>query len=97
MCLGRVDPRDPHLLPADPERVAIHHAIRAAAGEAEVDFGRLGVAVVGADLAGLPSRDGYVAVGNLAKKLLDMVFGVPLLLAFQAEDMHGDGAPANGH
>ena len=77
--------------------VCSRRAHRAAAGEAEVDFGRLGMAVVGADLAGLPARDGYVAVGNLAENLLDVVPGVPLLLAFQAEDMHGDGAPANGH
>src|SRR4249920_392895 len=65
----------------------------AAAGEAEVDFGRLGVAVVGADLPGLPAGDGHVAVGDLAENFLDVMPGVPLLLAFQTEDMHGDGAP----
>ena len=77
--------------------VSVGRPHRAAAGEAEVDFGRLRMAVVGADLAGLPAGHGDVAIGNLAENLLDVVLGVPLLLAFQTEDMHGDGAPANGH
>ena len=55
------------------------------------------MAVVGADLTGLPAGDSHVAIGNLAKNLLDVVLGVPLLLAFQTENMHGAGAPANGH
>ena len=69
----------------------------AAAREAEVDFRRLGMAVVGADLAGLPAGDGDVAVGDLAENFLDMALGIPLLLAFQVEDMHGDNAPADGY
>ena len=66
----------------------------ASAGEAEIDFGSKRMAVIGADLAGFPASHGEVTLGNFAEDLLDMVLGVPLLLAIEAEDVHGDGAPA---
>ena len=49
--------------------------------------------MIGADLAGLPASHGEVALGYFAEDLLDMVLGIPLLFALEAEDMHGDGAP----
>ena len=57
----------------------------AAAGEAEIDFGRVRMAVVGADLAGLPARDGVVAGLaaadiELGQDFLDVLLGIPLLL-----------------
>jgi hypothetical protein len=69
----------------------------AAAGEAEIDFGGIRVAMIGADLAGLPTGDRDVAVGYFAEDFLDVVLGVPLLFAFEAKDVHfarfsgGDG------
>jgi hypothetical protein len=46
------------------------------------------VAVIGADLSRLPAGHGEVAVGDFAEDLLDVVLGVPLLFAFEAEDVH---------
>ena len=53
------------------------------------------MAVIRADLAGLPARYGNVAILNLAQDLLDMTLGVPLLLTFEAEGMHGGALPIN--
>src|SRR3990172_9549103 len=39
-----------------------HRAHLAAAAEAEINFGAMRVAMIGADLAGLPAGDGVVAV-----------------------------------
>jgi hypothetical protein len=46
------------------------------------------MAVVGADLPGLPAGDGDVATADLYENLLDMLFGIPLLLPLQAEHVH---------
>ena len=48
----------------------------------------------GADLAGLPAGDGDVAVGDTAEDLLDVVLRIPLLFAFEAEDVHWPGSQA---
>lgn len=64
-----------------------------AAGKAEIDFGGMRMAVIGADLAGLPASHGEVTLGYFAEDLFNMVLGIPLLFALEAEDMHGDGAP----
>src|SRR6185312_4041663 len=60
----------------------------AATLEAEIDLGRPRMTMIGADLAGLPARDRDVALANLAEDLLDVAFGIPLLLREQIEDMH---------
>ena len=65
----------------------------AAAGEAEVDFGRIGMAMVRADLPGLPARDGVVAGlaaadVELGEDLLDVLLGIPLLLFLDIECVH---------
>jgi hypothetical protein len=52
------------------------------------------MAVIRAGLAGLPTGHRKVAVGNPAEDLLDMASGIPVLLTFKAEGVHGDGAPA---
>ena len=51
------------------------------------------MAVIRADLAGLPASHGEVTLGYFAEDLFNMVLGIPLLLTFEAEDVHGDGAP----
>ena len=66
----------------------LRRAHGAAAGKAEIDFGGVRVAVIGADLAGLPAGDGDVAIRDLAEDFLDVALGIPLLLAFEAEGMH---------
>ena len=48
------------------------------------------MAVIGADLAGLPAGHGDIAIGDLAQDLLDVVLGIPLLFVFQAENVHID-------
>src|SRR5688572_20750667 len=60
----------------------------AAAGKAEINFGRVRVAMIGADLPRLPADDRDVTLGDLAEDLLDMAFGIPLLLALETEYMH---------
>ena len=50
--------------------------------------------MIGTDLSRLPAGDRDVAVGNFAQDFLDVMPGVPLLLTFKAEDVHGHGAPA---
>jgi hypothetical protein len=72
----------------------VRRAHGAAAGKAEIDFGRVRVAVVGADLPGFPAGDGKVAIGDFAQDLLHMVLGIPLLLALEAENMHAARSPA---
>src|SRR4029079_2611271 len=64
-------------------------APRAAAGPAEIDFGCFRMAVIGAYLPRLPAGDGHVAVLHRAEDLLDVMRGIPLLLAGKVEDVHG--------
>ena len=64
----------------------------ASAGKAEVDFGGMRMTMIGADLAGLPASQGEVTLGYFAEDLFNMVLGIPLLFALEAEDMHSDGA-----
>jgi hypothetical protein len=64
-------------------------AHRAAAGPAEIDFRRVRMAMVGADLTRLPAGDGHVTALNGAENLLDVMRGIPLLLAGEIEDVHG--------
>src|SRR5207244_2223876 len=83
----------------DAER-ARHHVDRlagqahlAATGETEIDFGRERMAVVGADLAGLPARHGVVAGlaaadVELGENFLDVLLGVPLLFLVDIEGVH---------
>src|SRR5437868_743427 len=65
----------------------------AATGEAEIDFGAVRVAVVRADLAGLPTRDGVIAHLaaadlELGENFLDVLLGIPLLLLADIEHLH---------
>src|ERR1039457_7526479 len=66
----------------------LRRAHGAAAGKAEIDFGGVRVAVVGADLPGLPAGDRDVAIGDLAQDLFHVVLGIPLLLALEAKNMY---------
>src|SRR5271156_6656718 len=68
--------------------LALGRAHPSTAGKAEIDLSRRGVAMVGADLAGLPASDGDVAAGDLPENLLDMLCGIELLLPLQAEHLH---------
>src|SRR5262245_61854652 len=52
----------------------------APAGKAKVDFGCVGMAVIGTSLTRLPTGHGEVAIGNFAEDLLNMMLGVPMLL-----------------
>src|ERR1700722_1981298 len=61
----------------------------AAAFEAEIDLGGVRVAVIGADLAGLPAGHGDVAVLDGAEDFFDVLFRIELGLAGDAENMHG--------
>src|SRR5215467_12046279 len=66
----------------------------AATGKAEIDFGGLRVTMIGTGLSRLPAGEGNVTIGDFAKDFLDVMFWIPLLLAFKAEDVHGRGASA---
>src|SRR6478752_3922925 len=59
-----------------------------AALETEINLGRIRMTMIGADLARLPAGDRDVALADLAEDLLDVTFGIPLLLREQIEDMH---------
>jgi hypothetical protein len=66
----------------------------AATRKAEIDLGSVRVAMIRADLARLPAGDGDVPIGDPAENLFDVVPGVPLLLALETKNVHGDIAPA---
>jgi hypothetical protein len=53
------------------------------------NFGRVRMAMIGADLAGLPAGDGDVAVFDAAEDFLDMFLGVEFDFIGQAENPHG--------
>src|SRR5262249_49227823 len=59
----------------------------------EIDFRRVRMAVVRADLARLPAGDGHVAAGDLAEDFLHVALGIPLLLALETEDVHRSSPP----
>src|SRR5580704_9757937 len=61
----------------------------AAAFEAEIDLGGVRVAVIGADLAGLPAGHRDVAVRDGAEDFFDVLFRIELGLAGDAENVHG--------
>src|SRR6516164_8428172 len=65
----------------------------AAALEAEIDFGRVRVAMIGADLARFPAGDRDVAVLDLAEDFLDMSLRIPFGLVPQAENKHSRRSP----
>src|SRR5688572_28895925 len=67
-----------------------HHAT---ALEAEIDFRRVRVAVVGTDLSRLPARDRHVAVRISSENFLHMLPGVEALLIHEVESVHWVGAP----
>jgi hypothetical protein len=48
----------------------------------------MGVAVIGADLAGFPAGQRHICAGALAKNPLDMVRGIELLLLIHVENVH---------
>src|SRR5262249_40255912 len=60
----------------------------AAALDAEINFGGVGVAMIRADLAGLPARHGEVAVFDPAEDLLDMLLRLELGFIGKFEDLH---------
>jgi hypothetical protein len=66
----------------------------AATRKAEIDLSGMGMAMIRADLAGLPTGDGDVPVGDPAENFFDVVLGIPLLLALETKNVHGDDAPA---
>jgi hypothetical protein len=66
----------------------LRRAHGAAPGKAEVDFGGVRVAVIGADLPRLPAGDSDIAIGDLAQDFFHVALGIPLLLAFEAENVH---------
>src|SRR4051812_38356810 len=60
----------------------------AAALETEIDFGRVRVAMIWADLPRLPARYGDIALGDPAEHAFDMLFRVEFLLGLQVEAVH---------
>ena len=50
--------------------------------------------MIRADLPRLPAGDGDVPIGDPAENLFDVVLGIPLLLALETKNLHGDDAPA---
>src|SRR5262249_4361180 len=67
----------------------VRRAHRAATLKAEVNLGRLRMAVVGADLARLPAGNRDVAFLDLTEDLLNVLLRVPGLLLAQIEHLHG--------
>src|SRR5262249_29128432 len=59
--------------------LATGRAHAAATGEAEIDLGRLRVAMIRADLARLPACDGDVTAFDTSENLLDVPIRIPLL------------------
>jgi hypothetical protein len=62
---------------------------RAAALDAEIDLGGVGMTVIGAGLSRLPARDRHISLRDLAEDLLDMLLGIEALLALEIEGVHG--------
>src|SRR5262249_49957067 len=60
----------------------------AAALEAEVNLGRIGMTVVRAGLARSPAGDRHIAFTGRAEDLFYTLFGVELLLGRQTESVH---------
>jgi hypothetical protein len=48
----------------------------------------MGVAVIWADLTGLPAGERYICAGQLAQNPLDMVRGIEPLLLIHIENVH---------
>src|ERR1700736_2592940 len=69
----------------------------AAAGEAKIDFRRVRMTMVGADLARLPAGDRHVPAGDLAEDFLHVPLGIPLLLALETEDVHATISSCSPH
>src|ERR1700733_8355392 len=67
----------------------LRRAHGAAAFEAEIDLGGVRVAVIRADLAGLPAGHRDVAVLDGAEDFFHVLFRIELGLDRDAEDMHG--------
>src|SRR5262249_59925693 len=61
---------------------------RSATLEAEIDLGRVGVAVIGACLARLPAGDRNIPFARRAEYLLHMLLGIERLLGFEVESVH---------
>src|SRR5207244_6427703 len=76
---------------------AVGRAHGAAAGEAEIDFRRVRVTVIGTDLARLPAGDGDIAAADLAQDLFHVLLRIELLLGFQAEHVHVPDLPKAAH
>ena len=60
----------------------------AAAFETEIDFRGVGMAMIGADLAGFPTGHRHITSTDAAENLFDMMRGVPFLLLRQIENVH---------
>src|SRR4051794_10036624 len=56
--------------------------------EAEINLGRMRMAVIGADLSRLPACDSDVTTPHLAEDLLHVLFWIELLLLRQLEHPH---------
>src|SRR5262249_42087779 len=66
----------------------VGRAHRPAALEAEINLGRVRVTVTGARLAGLPTGDRYITLGDASEDALDMLFRIELLFALQVKTVH---------
>src|SRR6202030_426911 len=69
----------------------------AAAGKAEIDFRRVRLAVIGADLPRLPAGDRHVPVGDRAEDLFHVLLRIPLLLVLETEDVHVPTSSCSPH
>jgi hypothetical protein len=56
--------------------------------EAEIDLGRIGMAVIGAGLAGLPASDRDIPFVDSAKHSFHVFLGVERLLGLEVENVH---------
>src|SRR5262249_50707488 len=73
----------------------VGRAHRPAALEAEINLGRVRVTVIGARLAGLPTGDRYITLGDASADARDMLFRIELLFALQVKTVHRSTVRAN--
>src|SRR5215472_13111663 len=60
----------------------------AAAFETEIDFRGVGMAMIGADLAGFPAGHRHIPSTDAAENLFDMMRGIPFLLLRKIENVY---------